>query len=101
VNISVEIIGDCAFDKTDLIILISADSDLVSPLEYVLKNFQQKRIKVFFPPERKSTDLMMLIRKQGGRVIFLDNNELKFKKSMMDHLVTVGNKSVQIPNEWL
>jgi uncharacterized LabA/DUF88 family protein len=101
VNISVEIMGDCAFDKTDLIILISADSDLVPPLEYVLNNFTNKRVKVFFPPCRKSADLMSLMRLNGEKVIFLDINELKFKKSKMPHTVTVGDNSVQIPTQWI
>lgn len=102
VNISVEIIGDCAFDKTDLIVLVSADSDLVPPIEYVLKNFPAKRVKVFFPPCRKSSDLMSIIKSRGEKVVFLDTNELKFKKSIMGHTVTLpdGN-SVTIPVEWM
>ncbi len=101
VNISVEIMGDCAFDKTDLIVLISADSDLVPPIEYVLKNFPKKRVKVFFPPCRKSTDLMSILKKNGERVIFLDSNELKFKKSIMPHHVDIGGSIADIPPSWI
>lgn len=101
VNISVEIMGDCAFDKTDLIVLISADSDLVPPLEYVLDNYPHKRVKVFFPPCRKSTDLMSLLKSKGEKVIFLDTNELKFRKAIMPHQVNGGGKISNIPPEWV
>ena len=100
-NISVEIIGDCAFNKTDLIVLVSADSDLIPPLEFVLKNFPEKRIKIFFPPCRKSTDLMTLMRKNKERVIFLDSNELKFRKSIMNHRVGLEGNVSQIPPSWV
>src|SRR6185436_4318961 len=86
VNISVEMLGDCAFDKTDLLVLITADSDLVPPVEYIIKNFPAKRVKIFFPPCRKSTDLMKLVDK----VVFLDSNELKFRKARMENEVIVG-----------
>lgn len=101
VNISVEMIGDCAFNKTDLIVLISADSDLVPPIEYILKNFPEKRVKIFFPPCRKSTDLMNVLGKVNSKVIFLDTNKLKFEKSKMPHTVVSGLTSVNIPPEWL
>jgi uncharacterized LabA/DUF88 family protein len=97
VNISVEIMGDCAFNKTDLIVLISADSDLVPTIEYVLKNFPDKRIKIFFPPCRKSADLMRLIDK----IVFLDSNKLKFEKSIMPYSISSTAGSVIIPNEWV
>lgn len=100
VNISVEIMGDCAFDKTDLIVLVSADSDLVPPIEYVIKNFPQKRVKIFFPPCRKSTDLMSMMKKNGEKVVFLDTNELKFKKSIMPRHVDIGGNTADIPTTW-
>jgi uncharacterized LabA/DUF88 family protein len=101
VNISVEIMGDCAFDKTDLIVLISADSDLVPTLEYVIGNFPAKRLKVFFPPCRKSTDLMTLLKNNGQSVVFLDTNELKFKKARMPNDVVAGGTTTSIPSEWV
>ena len=101
VNISVEIIGDCAFDKTDLIVLVSADSDLVPPLDYVIKHFPSKRVKLFFPPCRKSTDLMSLIKGNGEKVVFLDSNEFKFKKAIMPHHIELGGKTADIPACWL
>lgn len=100
VNISVEMIGDCAFNKTDLIILLSADSDLVPPLEYIIKNFPEKRLKIIFPPCRKSTDLSRLVKSRGEKVIFLDSNELKLKKAIMTDEIEVNGKKAVIPPSW-
>ncbi len=96
VNISVEIMGDCAFSKTDLIVLISADSDLVPTMEYVIKNFKDQRIKIYFPPCRQSYDLKQL----AGGAVELMNNKLKFQKAIMAETVTLGEKSVTKPVQW-
>ena len=57
VNISVRMIADCVLDATDTIVLVSADSDLVPPLEFIQKQYPEKRIKVYFPPSNFSCDL--------------------------------------------
>ena len=98
VNISVEIMGDCAFDKTDLIILISADSDLVPTIEYVKAHFTDKAIKVYFPPCRRSNDIIDIL---GHPVVFLDRNKLKFEKAVMTPTVGAGEHEVTIPKEWI
>lgn len=56
VNISVRIIADCVMNATDIVVLISADSDLVPPIEFIQKHYPQKRIKVYFPPSNYSND---------------------------------------------
>jgi hypothetical protein len=56
VNISVRMIADCVLDATDTIVLVSADSDLVPPLEFIQKHYPEKRIKVYFPPSNFSCD---------------------------------------------
>ena len=57
VNISVRMLVDCFEDKTDTVVLISADSDLIPPLEQVNRLFPQKNIKVYFPPTNYSHDI--------------------------------------------
>jgi hypothetical protein len=57
VNISVRMIADCVLNATDTIVLVSADSDLVPPLEFIQKQYPEKRIKVYFPPSNFSCDL--------------------------------------------
>lgn len=97
VNISVEMMGDCAFNKTDKLILISADRDMVPPLQYILNNFKDKKVKVYFPPCRKSTDLFNLMKR---KVVFLDTNQLKFYKARMENLIESGGNSAIIPDKW-
>jgi len=50
VNISVQLIGDCALNNSDNFVLISADSDLAPALTYIKRNFQDKKIKVYSTP---------------------------------------------------
>lgn len=42
VNISIRMVADCVQDKTDTIILVSGDNDLVSPIEFIQKNYPHK-----------------------------------------------------------
>jgi uncharacterized LabA/DUF88 family protein len=97
VNISVAMVGDCALNNTDVIVLISADSDLVPPLEFIQKNFKDKKIKIVFPPKRSSFDLKRFVKR---KLIYLENNKGKFEKSVMPNKVEASGKSVAIPNEW-
>lgn len=97
VNISVEMIGDCAFNKTDLIILISADSDLVPPVDYIIKNFPDKKVKVYFPPKRSSYDLKDIV---NGNVIYLDRSEGKFRDAIMPTIVECDGIQARKPEQW-
>ncbi|MFA7421656.1 MAG: NYN domain-containing protein [Melioribacteraceae bacterium] len=54
VNIAVELLSDAYENKYDSAILISADSDLIAPVNTVHKLFVEKRIVVAFPPARHS-----------------------------------------------
>ena len=48
VNISVRMMADCVQDKTDVVVLISADTDLIPPLQFIHTNYPDKKVKVFF-----------------------------------------------------
>ncbi len=52
VNIATHLIVDAFHDRYDTAILISGDSDLVSPIKAVHHNFPCKVVSVFFPPYR-------------------------------------------------
>lgn len=98
VNISVEMMEDCALNKTDILILVSADSDLVPPIEFIKRNFQDKKIKVYFPPNRTSFDLRNTV---SNKVVYLLNNKMKFEKSVMPNIVTDGTLTANIPPSWI
>jgi uncharacterized LabA/DUF88 family protein len=57
VNIAVELLQDAFRDAFDSAILISADSDLIAPIEAVKKLFPNKRVIVACPPGRFSQNL--------------------------------------------
>lgn len=96
VNIALSMIMDCVLDNTDILILISADSDQIPTIQTVLKEFPDKKIKVYFPPERNSTDLLSISKP----IVFLGSNELKFKNAIMPTIVTDGIKKYTRPEEW-
>ena len=57
VNIATEMLVDSFNDKFDTALLFSADSDLVAPVNRIKHMFPQRRIIVFFPPNRFSSNL--------------------------------------------
>lgn len=57
VRIATELITDAFLDRFDSAVIISADADLVPPIESVKAHFPTKRILVAFPPKRKSFHL--------------------------------------------
>ena len=52
VNLSVHLMADCAMDKSDVFVLVSADSDMIPIIQGIKKHFPTKKIKVYFPPSR-------------------------------------------------
>ncbi len=101
VNISVRMLADCMENKTDIVALVSADSDLIPPLEYIQRLFPQKRIKVYFPPSNYSNDLKDNMLQHRSKPVLMKNNLNRFIKSMMPDVVTDGVKIYSIPEKWV
>ena len=97
VNISVQLIGDCALNKVDVLNLISADSDLVPPVEFIKQYYPVKKIKIYFPPGRKSTDLLNTNRSSTK---FLENSKTRFENSIMERVISLNGKTYTIPQKW-
>lgn len=57
VNIAVQLLADAFDGEFDTALIISADSDLASPVRFVLERFPHKRIIVAQPPGRNSVEL--------------------------------------------
>jgi len=57
VNIAVRLLTDAMDDAFDTAMIVSADSDLVPPVEAVRKRFPSKRIIIARPPKRQSVRL--------------------------------------------
>ena len=97
VNISVQMMGDCTGKDTDVIVLVSADSDLVPPLEYIKKKHPGIKIRVFFPPKSFSYDLRTFM---NGKILRLEKNKVRFFNSIMPETVTIDGKMYTIPEKW-
>jgi uncharacterized LabA/DUF88 family protein len=57
VNIATNLLGDAYEDLFDAAIVVSADSDLVPPIEMIRSLWPEKRVVVGFPPKRASKEL--------------------------------------------
>lgn len=100
VNISVRMMGDCIKDITDSLVLISADSDLVPPLEFIQQNYKNKKLKVYFPPSDSCRDLTDNLKRYGGKPSSLEKNERRFKEAIMPDIVEKEARKAEIPSKW-
>lgn len=100
VNISIRMIADCVQDKTDVLILVSGDSDLVPPIEFIQDNYPTKKIRVYFPPSISSSNLSSNMKAHKGKVVYMQNNFKKFEDSVMPDIVEAVGKSYSIPEKW-
>ena len=100
VNISVNMVGDSALGLVDKIILISADSDLVPPIEFIKKHYPNISIKIYFPPCNFSYDLKEIAK--AKKITKLEDNSYRFKNSIMDEIIYNLDKSdnATIPEKW-
>ena len=100
VNISIRMIADCVLDKTDTIALVSADSDLVPPLEFIQSNYPLKHIKVYFPPSNYSSDLKDNLLHHRSKPVLLLRNKRRFLDAEMPDTVEADGKKYVIPDKW-
>jgi uncharacterized LabA/DUF88 family protein len=94
VNISVELMKDAFQDRFDLAFLISADSDLVSPVRTVQQLFPQKKVISIFPPGRFSSAL----KNVSSGVLRIGHAELS--KSSFPDLVDKDGVVLRKPASW-
>ena len=100
VNVAIRMIGDCLENKTDNIVLVSGDSDLLPSLEFIQRKYPQKKIRVYFPPTVISVDLKNNVKAHNGKIVFLENNFNKFMNSIMPDVVSKDGKTYTIPEKW-
>jgi hypothetical protein len=97
VNISVKMMGDCALNCVDTLVLVCADSDLIPPLQFIKQHYPEKKIKVYFPPDNYSGALNAFMKSFKKKVIRLENNKSKFLNSIMPDVVTRDGTTYTIP----
>jgi uncharacterized LabA/DUF88 family protein len=87
VRIATRMISDVVNDRCDISILVSADSDLVPPIEFIREHKPNHKIFVYFPPNRFSSNLNAIV--DGIRK--LDTDNLIFEESMLADEVEMPN----------
>ena len=100
VNISIRMIEDCLTNTTDTVALVSADSDLVPPLELIQKLYPNISIKVYFPPSNYSNDLKDNLIHHRSRPVEMKKNQPRFLKAVMPNQVNCNGKQYTIPEKW-
>ena len=100
VNIAVRLMGDCSLNNVDTLVLVTADSDLVPPLEFLKEHYPEKKFRVYFPPAYFSVALDNFMKSCKKPVIRLERSKVKFLNSIMPDVVTGDGKTCTIPPKW-
>lgn len=101
VNISIRMVGDCVQNLTDIIVLVSGDSDLLPPIEFIQKHYPDKKVKAFFPPSIYSRDIAQNIVAHKGKITLLKKNLNKFLIAKMPEEVSAEDgRQYTIPSLW-
>ena len=96
VNMAVGLLEDAFDDRFDLAIVVSADSDLVAPVEAVRRRFPDKHVMVAVPPRRRSTQLC----KVADAVCHLSGPVIRSSR-LPDPVMTPAGVELRAPRGWL
>jgi len=96
VNIATEMLVDAYQNSFDDAVLITADSDLTSPIEYVTKVFKEKTVLIVFPPGRSSLHLELVATKR------LELVAKKLRNSLLPNQIkTKDGFTIGCPSKWV
>lgn len=100
VNISIRMVEDCVMNFTDVVALVSADSDLVPPLELIQRRFPKIGVKVYFPPSNFSNDLKDNLIHHRSKPVLMIKNIRRFQSALLPDAVEKDGKTYTIPDKW-
>ena len=100
VNISINMLDDCFLNDVDTLVLVSADSDLLSTLKRINERFPHKKLRVYFPPGNTSSALRSYMSASNQKVIFLEKSKRLFNNAVMPDTITKDGISFTIPIKW-
>ena len=95
VNIAIALFRDAMQDAFDTAIVISADSDLIGPIDAVLHTYPAKRIVVAFPPKRHSDEL----RRHATAAIKLGRRTIA-RSQFPAYIVDANGYPIRRPARW-
>jgi len=95
VNIAVQLLTDAFENRFDTALIVSADSDLTTPVRQVLARLPEKRIVIAQPPGRSSVDLTKAARG------YFTVGEAKLRASQLpDEVVRADGYVLKRPERW-
>jgi len=100
VNISAYMMRDCALNNVDAVILVTADSDLSTPIILTRTDYPKKQLRLFYPPMLSSKALTKLMKQARKNPIHLINHKQKFANSLLPDVVSVNGVTLTIPKKW-
>ncbi len=95
VNIATELLTDAFDDRFDTALLVTADSDLIRPIEVVRARFPSKRVVLAFPPNRSSERL-----KQVGSAYFSIGRDALAASQLPERVAKPDGYVLQRPAKW-
>ena len=95
VNIAVQLLADAFDDRFDTALILSADSDLTTPVRQVLDRFPDKRIIVVQPPGRNSAEL----KKAATAAFTLSQTKVR-QNQLPETVTTADNMTLKRPATW-
>ncbi len=97
VRIATKILSDSYNNRCDISIIVSADSDLVPPIELIREFNPKQKVFVYFPPNRFSSNL----RNLSDGTVQLDGAYNIFKSHLLPNKITLPSSYViECPKEW-
>lgn len=95
VNIATELLMDAYTNRFDVALLISADSDLLRPVETVRQLLPQKAVVVGFPPNRSSLQL-----RQAASASFTISRKKLAESQFPDEVTKPDGYVLRRPDRW-
>lgn len=95
VNIAVQLLADAFDDRFDTALIISADSDLTTPVRFVKERFPNKKIIVAQPPGRNSSQLS-----QAATAAFQISKTKVRQNQLPETITTETGLTLQRPSTW-
>jgi uncharacterized LabA/DUF88 family protein len=97
VKIAIKMISDVIYDNCDISILVSADSDLIPPIDFIKSYKPSHKIFIYFPPNRFSSNLNAI----ATNIKKLDGATVEFSNSLLPNDIKLRNGFIiKKPAKW-
>jgi len=100
VNVSAYMMRDCAQNNVDAVMLVTADSDLSTPIMLTKRDHPNIQLRLFYPPKLSSKALTRLMKQYRKDPIHLINHKQKFANSLLPDVVSANGVTLSIPQKW-